>query len=552
MTLSKLRRLRLNVLPLAALAVLLLSAALPASAQDWTYRVRPGDTLWDLGGRYLKPGVSWQALQAHNRVSDPYQLPPGHALHFPIAWLRVEPAPARVLAVRGPVQVDTPRQGNRAVVEGMQLGIGSRIETGADASVTLVFADNSHLQLREHSALQLDQLSSYGETGMVDTRLRLQRGRSSNRVTPARGPASRYMITAPTATSSVRGTVFRVSAGGGQQVASTEVVEGRVQVDNRAGRRLVQSGQATRSTSISQAPTQTQALLPAPQLDAARLRLAALPLLAAWQPVQGAAAYRVEVVQAQTPEVLLFARDTREPHLQVDDLPPGALRLLVRAVDPDGIEGLDAAQDFLVPDGPPPPLTLAPRHGQTVHQAQPRFEWAVVPDAAASVLQIADEPLFRSPRLEQHSTGNRVRPKTALAPGDYYWRVASVDAQGQPGRYGQPLPLQVSDAPVDPQLQSGDAGKGMFTLRWQAGEPGQRYRVQVARRGRFDTPLLDQETATPEIAMKRPWRGGTLDVRVQTIDDDGYAGAFSPVQQVRLPCRLCYGAAAGALLLLAL
>jgi len=41
-------------------------------------------------------------------------------------------------------------------------------------------------------------------------------------------------------------------------------------------------------------------------------------------------------------------------------------------------------------------------------------------------------------------------------------------------------------------------------------------------------------------------------VRVQTIDDDGYGGPFSPAQQVALPCRTCYGAGAGALLLLLL
>ncbi|MCD9087423.1 FecR domain-containing protein [Stenotrophomonas sp. SY1] len=543
----------MNALLRAALVVLLLACVFPATAQDWSYRVRPGDTLWDLGSRYLKPSVSWHSLQAHNRVANPYQLPPGQTLRFPIAWLRVEPAPARVLAVRGPVQVSAAHLSSRAVQEGMTLGIGSQIQTGADASVTLVFADDSHLQLRENSQLQLDQLSSYGDTGMVDTRIRLQRGRSSNRVTPARGPASRYMITAPTATSSVRGTVFRVSAGNGaQQAPATEVLEGRVQVGNRGGDELVDSGHATVSSSASQAPAKAQPLLPAPQLDPARLRLESLPLLAAWQPLAGASGYRVEVVQAQAPEVLLFARDTATPELHIDDLPPGQLRLLVRAVAADGTEGRDAERDFPVPDGPQPPLTLAPLHGQTVHQPQPRFEWAMVPDAAASVVQVASDALFLQPLVEQQTRSNRLRPKTELAPGNYFWRVASLDAQGQRGRFGQALPLQVSDAPVDPQLESAKAAKGYFTLRWQAGEPGQRYRVQVARRGDFSKPLLDQETATPEIALKRPWRGGTLHVRVQTIDDDGYAGAFSPVQQVRLPCGLCYGAGAGALLLLAL
>lgn len=534
----------------ALLAGLLLFNAASAGAQDWSYRIRPGDNLWDLGARYLKPSVPWQQLKQHNAVSDPYRLPPGQTLRFPVAWLRVEPAPARVLAVRGPVQVTGAGHGPQPVREGMLLPIGSEIQTGADASVTLKFADDSHLLLRENAQLLLDQLSSYGSTGMVDTRIRLQRGRSSSRVTPARGPASRYMITAPTATSSVRGTVFRVSAGDATAAASTEVVEGRVQVSNRLGQRLVERGYAAISASSSAAPAPVHALLPAPLIEPSQLRLAPLPLLAAWQPVVGAAGYRVEVVKADAPEVLLFARNLTEPKLQIDDLPPGQLRLLVRAVSAEGVEGLDAEHAFTVPDGLPAPLTLAPLHGQTVHQPQPRFEWAVVPGATGTSLQIAREPLFLQPVLEHEAHGRRARAPAALPPGDYFWRVASLDAQGQRGRYGQALPLQISDAPPDPQLQSDKGQKGQFTLRWQAGESGQRYRVQIARQKDFSRPLLDREVESPEVSLKQPWRGGKLYVRVRTLDDDGYAGPFSPVQQIQLPCKLCYGAGAGALLLL--
>ena len=532
--------------------VLLLGCAVTAHAQDWTYRVRPGDNLWDLGSRYLKDDVPWQKLQAHNRVGDPYRLPPGQTLRFPVAWLRVEPAPARVLAVRGQVQVSDPVNGSRPLRKDMLLPIGSELRTGDDASVTLGFADDSHLQLRENSQLQLNQLSSYGATGMVDTRLRLLRGRSSSRVTPAKGPASRYIITAPTATSSVRGTLFRVSAGDTGVAAATEVVEGRVQVDNRGGRQLIAAGHATLSRSADVSPAQAQPLAPAPRLLDEQLRLAPLPLLAAWQALPGIRRYRVEVVAADAPDTLLFAREVEEPRIQIDDLPPGQLRLLVRGIADDDSEGLDAERDFSVADGPAPPLTISPLDGQTVRQAQPRFEWAIVPDATASVLQIAREPTFQQPLVERQANGHRQRSPIDLPPGAYFWRVASVDGNARRGRFGPALPLQVSDAPQDPQLESGKGGKGLLTLRWQSGEPGQHYRVQVARDAGFSRLLLDREVQAPEVSLKQPWRGGKLHVRVQAIDDDGYAGAFSQAQQLQLPCKLCYGAGAGALLLLVL
>ena len=532
----------------ALLCALFLMPAI-AGAQDWNYRVRPSDTLWDLGGLYLKPSVRWQQLQQHNRIDNPYQLPPGQLLRFPISWLRTEPAPARVLSVRGKVALaGADGTATRALQAGEQLHIGDTVETEGDSSITLEFADASRLQLREYSRLRLDQLSRYGHTGMVDTRLRLQQGRASNRVTPARGPASRYIIDAPTATSSVRGTVFRVSAGDDGHVGATEVLQGKVQVGNSHGQRLVRPGQATRSSSADAAPAAVSALLPAPALRNDALRLAPLPTLLAWEPVNGADHYRVEVVQAATPEILLFAATTANTRLAIGDLPPGQLRILLRAVDAQGVEGLDASADFELGDQPPPPLTVSPLHGQTINSDRPRFRWSQAPGARSSVLQIATEPSFLQPLQEQATHATDLRLTRPLPPGQYYWRVASRDGEGRQGRYGQALPLQLSNEPVDPALQPPEAAHGELTLRWQAGSEGQRYRVQVDRRGDFKAPLVDETVDHPQVSFKRPW-SGTLHVRVQYIDDDGHASAFSPAQQVPLPCRLCYGAGGGALLL---
>jgi len=185
----------------------------------------------------------------------------------------------------------------RALQAGEQLHIGDTVETEGDSSITLEFADASRLQLREYSRLRLDQLSRYGHTGMVDTRLRLQQGRASNRVTPARGPASRYIIDAPTATSSVRGTVFRVSAGDDAHAGATEVLEGKVQVGNPHGQRLVHPGQASRSAGSGTAPEAVSGLLPAPRLRADATRLG--NRYAALFPERVA---RMVLVNAQQPE----------------------------------------------------------------------------------------------------------------------------------------------------------------------------------------------------------------------------------------------------------
>ncbi|UHQ22052.1 FecR domain-containing protein [Lysobacter sp. 5GHs7-4] len=536
-------------------ATLLIALALSAtaSAQEWTYRVRPGDNLWELSARHLRADVDWRRLQRLNQVADPHRLPPGTLLRFPVSWLRIEPAKARLVALRGAVRAQvSSRASVLAASEGLRLGIGGWLETGPGASATLEFADGSRLMLTDNSRIVFDRLSAYGQTGMVDTRMRLQRGRATNRVIPARGPASRYIIETPSATSSVRGTRFRVSAGDAQAPGATEVLEGKVQVGGAQGADVLVRpgyGSVAAAGAATSAPTR---LLPAPTLDDAHSQLLSLPIGLSWSAQPEAVAYRVEVVRDDAPDVLLYETVTADTRVRIADLPPGRHRLQLRAVADSGLGGEDAERIFEVSEHPLPPLTLQPRDGQTVHTPRPRFEWARTQDAAGTRFELADDPGFERPRVQAQIDGQRYRVADALPPGRYYWRVASRDGDGRSGPYGDALPFEVSDAPVDPGLQAPQTAQGQLTLRWKDAAPGQRFRVQLARRADFAKPLIDREVEQPQLSLDRP-RGGRWYVRVQTIDDDGYAAPFGPTQEIRLPCRLCYaGGAAAALLLLAL
>ncbi|WP_363797769.1 FecR domain-containing protein [Lysobacter firmicutimachus] len=536
----------------AALGGLLLLGSGLAQAEDWAYRVRPGDTLWDLGAKHLKVGINWRKLQEYNRIADPYHLPPGSRMQFPIGWLRIEPAKARVVAVRGAVNLLPPAAATplpaKLVSEGMHIGIGSRLETGPGASATLEFADGSRLLVQDNSSVVFDQLSSYGSTGMVDTRMRLRRGRTLNRVIPAKGPASRYIIDTPSATSSVRGTHFRVSAGDEGAPDATEVLEGKVAVGAGPGQVLLRPGYGT-VAAAGAAPAAPIALLPAPSWADADTRLEQLPAVLAWAPVPGAVAYRVEVVRDDAPEVLLFETRTQDTRLRIDDLPAGRQRVRVRAVADNGLGGRDSERSFVVHDLPPP-LTISPLDGQRIGLPRPRFEWTLAQGVERTRLQVAADEQFAQPLIDTEVDGQRFRPSLSLPSGKYYWRVASRDAQGRIGRFGNALPFEVSDAPADPGLEAPQAAQGRLTLRWQKGEPGQRYRVQIARKPDFSTLLLEEVVDVPQIELKRPGSGRWY-VRVQTVEDDGYAAPFGPSQEIRLPCRLCYGAgAAGAVLLL--
>ncbi|WP_244244103.1 FecR family protein [Marilutibacter alkalisoli] len=517
-------------------------------AADWTYRVRPGDNLWDLSERYLRSDIGWEQLQAHNSVDDPYRLPPGSLLRFPVQWLRVDPAKARVVAVRGDVRAQPSARHPASDAEhGMLLGMGGWLETGDRASTTIEFADLSRMLVQANSRVVFDKLSRYGRTGMVDTRLRLLQGRTTNQVTPSRGPASRHIIDTPSATTSVRGTRFRTSAGNATTPDTTELLQGAVHVDSNGTGVLLSPGFGTVAGAGATPGTRVE-LLPAPVLEDAGTRLQSLPVTVAWSPLDGATGYKVEVVKEEAPDELLFEAETGDTRLRIDDLPPGRHQLLLRGVDHQGLQGHDANRDFVINADPPPPLTLRPRVEETVHQARPRFEWTRPEGATAAVFQIATEPGFDSTLVDTTVKRTKLRPDADLPPGRYYWRLASRDAQDRQGAFGSPLAFVVSDEPPDPGLET-EAIRGKVVLNWEEGEPGQRYRVQIARKPDFGKIVVDEVVDVPRLELDRPL-GGRWYLRVQAIDDDGYENPFGPTQEARFSCRLCYGAGATAVLLL--
>ena len=516
-----------------------------AAAADWIYRVRPGDNLWDLAAAHLRADVSWSRLQAYNRVADPRNLPPGQRLRFPVQWLRVQPERVRVVAVRGDVRIATgPGAAARPGAADMRIAADGWIETGNDASATVEFADGSRLLLSSGSRLLFDRLSSFGRTGMVDTEVRLQRGRATNRVAPQRGPAARYEVSTPSATSSVRGTRFRVGFEEGRE--TTEVVEGRVGVSG-AGTAELGAGFGSRNDG----GVRSRALLPAPAVPTPGFD--SLPIRLTWSPVPGASAYQVEVVRADAPEVQLFEASSPLPQVAIGTLPPGRQLIRVRAVDADGIAGLDAGLPVEIPEGPSPPLTIRPVDAEVSYLPRPRFEWSRSEGAHGARVQIARDASMAEVVHQLDVASTHARPAAPLSAGTYWWRVAARDAQGRLGLFSEALPFEIRPMPADAEIAAPPVRKGELAIRWRSVPGIAKYRVEVSRRADLSRPVTDTVVDAPELHMKKPG-GGRWYVRVHAVDEDGEQTELGSVQEIRLPCPLCYagGAAAAGLLLLVL
>jgi len=515
-----------------------------AHAADWNYRVRPDDNIWDLSRRYMKADVPWQKLQEYNQVTDPYHLPPGMKLRIPIEWLRVQPAKATVVAVAGKAQVELPGQAASAVEPGVQLGFGSRLITGPGASLTLQFADGSRVLMQHDSQLELDRMSAYGRTGMVDTRLRLQHGRVSTSVTPMTGAAAHFSVETPGIISSVRGTHFRVAADASTQRSQTEVLTGRVDVAGERRHTLVDKGMGVAVNQGAQ-PGKSQPLLPAPRLHCPTGPVTALPYQFDWPALDGASRYRVQVAPTDRFEVLLMDRLVDGNHASLPDLPDGDYALQVHGVDAGGLEGSDAACSIRIDGHPLPPLILEPQADGKVRDPRPRFRWTSTDDAASYAWQLASDEQFTQPLGEQNAIkGDSVRAPRTLPPGHYYWRVASRDHHGKLGPYTSPMTFDLVPEPPTPAVGDPVQTRDKLSLGWSAGAPGQRYHVQMDRDPAFPHPLVDEVVEQARLEIDKP-ASGRWYVRVQVIESDGYTGNWGPVQKLKLPCKACRVVAAG-------
>lgn len=513
--------------------VLLAFSILPTlSAADWTYRVRPHDNIWDLSSRYLKPDVAWQTLQAYNHVADPYHLPPGMTLRVPIAWLRVQPASAQVIAVMGHAHVQWPGQTQaQTVTPGMTLSYGAHLTTEADTSLTLQFADGSRLLVEENSALDLDRMSAYGRTGMVDTRLRLQHGRVTSSVTPMTGVAAHFSVETPGTISSVRGTHFRVAAQAGH--SQTEVLTGKVDVGGDRAHVMVRKGSGI-AVADGAKPVRAQPLLVAPSLHCPAQAVTHLPYALKWEPLAGAKTYRVQMAASDRFESLLLDHVTSSSQLTLPDVPDGDYAVRVRGIDKQNLEGEDSICILHINGHPQPPLVMEPLPGSKVRDTRPRFRWTESLEASSYLWQLSRDAQFtQTLASEPQLKGVSVRAPHVLPYGHYYWRIASRDANGKVGPYTDPMPFDLVPQPPAPQVGKPKASHQQVSFSWPAGGAGQRYHIQMDRKPDFTQPQVDQTIDQPALHIKKPG-SGTWYVRVQTIDTDGYAGPWGAVQKIHL------------------
>lgn len=423
----------------AVLAWALLSAS--ALASDVDYLVKPGDTLMSIASQMLAGGAKdYRRLAAHNNLKDANVIAPGATLRIPVAWLKRQPASAKVISVAGEVKA-----GERVLKSGDTVAEGEELTSGPAGYATLQFADGSMLRVGALSRVTVESHKAAPSLADFETRLRL--GAGAIEAVVAKQRAQDFRVRTPTANMAVRGTEFRVRSG--EAASQAEVTGGRVGVaGDKGGEVAVNEGFGT-VVRQGEAPLPPVKLLDAPDLSGVAERQERPVVRIAFPAVAGAAMYRLLVTDDKDLRNVVVDAPMHRPVMRIVDLRDGEYFYAVRAIDKLGLEGREARGRFLLKARPLPPISLAPA-GARLAPGPVEFTWENGEEAASYRFQLSTDERFGALLIDRAGIAERRVVADRLEPGNYYWRVASTRADGDPGPFGETLPFSVQP-PAPPE-----------------------------------------------------------------------------------------------------
>ena len=520
-----------RALQLAAIGLTMAAAAVSAGEPVFTHVVTREETLIALSRRLLADPRQWPQLQQHNRIVDARRIPVGTVLKIPVRLLVTEPVPARVLSASG--EVSGPQ--GVAVAAGQALPQGARLQAGDGGQATLQLVDGTVLRLRAGSAVQVETSRRLPGSGGALSGVKVEDGQVEVQAQKRSGAgAPGFQISTPQGLLGVRGTEFRVSVDARAETTRNEVLEGQVMTEGRDGR-AGRSVAAGFGVVVDRSGTVTPPV-----------RLLAPPDVSAWpalqervlvrfpiRPQPAVVAYRAQVAAAADPAFERVLQDVRSTgaELRLVDLPDGDYRIRVRAEDAQGLQGRDALHLFTLKARPEPPLPTGPGPKAVVSGARLDLAWASVDEARSYRLQLARDEAMREPLRDQRTLAGTAWSVDALAPGVYFWRLASERSATDQGPFGpvQRVELRALPAPLPPPR----VGEDSLKLAWE-GLPGQTFEVEFARSADFAVLELTRRTEQSALELRLPGTGRYF-VRLRARDPDGFVGPYTAPQAFTVP-----------------
>ncbi|RFC37549.1 MAG: FecR family protein [Candidatus Nitrotoga sp. LAW] len=259
-----------------------------------------------------------------------------------------------------------------------------------------------------------------------------------------------------------------------------------------------------------------------------------------WNASNAAHSYHVQLASKPDFSELLVDLPEQVNNEYVVSLTPGQYYWRIASVAAEKNQGpFGNVQSFTQHKAPPPPPLLStPQDGQKIYGPQATLRWSAPNATQFYHVQLAAKPDFSEllVDLPEQVNNEYVVP---LAPGQYYWRIASVTAGQNRGPFSNVQSFTQRKIPESPQLEPPQIDDKRLLFHWRSGEAGDKFQVQVARNPDFTQPIMDNVVNISQSQIDAP-QPGIYYLRVKTIDADGFAGPFGPVQQIEVPTKTNY------------
>lgn len=317
-----------------------------------SYVVKKGDTLAKLARMHLGPDAAWNTNVAVNPdLPDPNIIKLGQVINIITGYER----PAPVVAVEevavyqavieeiyNVVEKNVERTDWKGAVEGDRLFPLDAVRTLESSSAVLQFDGASSVLVTEYSQIYLRALEPQ-ESGVSRSEIEIRSGETELRLEQIDVPQQQIEI-------NVAGTITRPARGAegnnstrarkvGDDRSQVMVYEGSSAVESAGVSVAVETGMGTTAVA-GQAPAEPERLLPAPKIHALEGEQVAANIEFSWEPLDGAAAYRLDVCKdRRCTQPILNQRGIPETTFTVPSLPVGISYWRVTAVSESGLDG---------------------------------------------------------------------------------------------------------------------------------------------------------------------------------------------------------------------
>lgn len=514
-----------------------------ASADDWVYTVRPNDTVKSIVDEYLTSHAYDDLLRSYNNIDENEEVRPGTRLHIPYQWLTISPLLVTLDRLSGKVyKISKDNASQKQVARlGETFYFGDSIETGEDSSAILLFADGTKAQLKENTSVTFDVLNVYGESGMVDSKMLLNRGRVNVNANPSHrnNGLYRFEVKTPLAISAVRGTQYSMSSD--ENLTTVELFDGKNIVTNdlNADTSNLQSSteivelNAGHGTFVDGTMMVESAINLLPKIDASNIdsnRIVNHERAISWQAVEGASAYYIEIAKDANIENIVWIDTLQSPELVPTFITDDShYYMRISAVDENGIMGYPNVVKLEPQLYPQAPTTFMPTYYEMLNEVEYEFTWSA-DESEAFLLEISDNESFTNLTYKAEiEGGNQTVRFDNATNGVYYWRISKKGEDGNYGEKGLITPFY-----LDLTTENSDnlADSSVIKLPDIEGIEGFRFQLFASDNPAdkiWDKTFKDNNVRIPKRFL------GTLFFRVAIIDSKGEQAAYSEMKQIERP-----------------